>query len=366
MVARAPYRYAAPGPPEPAEPGVSICRGCGVVAPAEGRACEVCKRPLAETRVEVPAQGGDLFWVAVRCGFTCNSCRFLAPLDCIDVDGAVECAQCGLRQRFDVDAWPAALALAHAVGDLAGPAPEGRKPHPALWIGSENPHATIGTTRTFERLSGSVLSMEAAPGQPICHKCQWPLTISVTAPGAVATSCARCGDRATYEIPDRARHLDDALMGAIAHDHRTDQRKAQSTGSEAGAMTLGCPSCGAPLRLQGTDRLQTCPFCRASCIVPARSFLHRGGDVPEPEVWWMLFRGPSAKRAELEAPTAAAAPDLEVALKLLKPGGGSTAIGEAPGVYPAPEVPGTNWLQVAFTLFLGSIALVFGYLVLGR
>jgi hypothetical protein len=43
--------------------------------------------------------------VAVRAGFTCNSCRFLAPLDSLDADGAVECAHCGLRQRFDNDNW---------------------------------------------------------------------------------------------------------------------------------------------------------------------------------------------------------------------------------------------------------------------
>lgn len=183
---------------------------------------------------------------------------------------------------------------------------------------------------------------EASPRHPICRKCQVPLSISVTAPGSVTTSCARCGERASYAIADSTRALDEALVAAIAHDHRTDQRKAQSTGTEAGAMTLGCPSCGAPLRHQGTDRLQTCSFCKASCIVPARSFMHHRSDVPEPEVWWMLFRGPSNKRKALEAPVAAAAVDLKVALKLIKPGGAPVVIGDEAGVYPAPEMPGVN------------------------
>src|SRR5262249_38772865 len=149
---------------------------------------------LAETRVSVPAQGPDAFWVAVRCGFTCNSCKFLAPLDGLEAGGAVECAHCGLRQRFEVSSWGPALAMAHAVGDLAGPSPEGRSPHPTLWIGSENPYARVGDTRTFEHGSkGEDVSIDAAPGHPVCHACQTPLAATVTGTGAVSTRCPGCG-----------------------------------------------------------------------------------------------------------------------------------------------------------------------------
>ena len=117
--------------------------------------------------MQVPAQGGDTFWVAMRCGFTCNSCKFLAPLDGLDADGAVECAHCGLRQRFEVQHWAPALGVAHAVGDLAGPAPEGRRPHPSLWIGSENSFARIGDTHTFERTTQGELTLEASSGHPV-------------------------------------------------------------------------------------------------------------------------------------------------------------------------------------------------------
>ena len=115
---------------------------------------------------------GEALWVAVRCSFVCNQCRFPAPLDALDADGAVDCGSCGLHQRFEVEAWREALDFAHAVGDLAGPAPEGRHPHPTLWIGSENPHARVGDTQTFDRRSGisaNGLAIEVAPGHPVCR-----------------------------------------------------------------------------------------------------------------------------------------------------------------------------------------------------
>ncbi|HVJ16736.1 MAG TPA: hypothetical protein VM686_14945, partial [Polyangiaceae bacterium] len=90
---------------QPAPASVSICKKCGVVAPARGSACDVCRQPLQQVRTSAPPLPPDQSWIALRCGFTCNSCKFLAPLDSLDADGAVECAHCGLRQRFEVTAW---------------------------------------------------------------------------------------------------------------------------------------------------------------------------------------------------------------------------------------------------------------------
>jgi hypothetical protein len=82
---------------------------------------------------------------------------------------------------------------------------------------------------------------------------------------------------------------------------------------------------------------------------------------PAPDVWWILLRGPSQKRRELEAPTE---PDVastaKAAMNLFKPGRATDPIGEAPGVYDAPEVPGIYWPQVALTAALGSAAVVVG------
>jgi hypothetical protein len=346
----------------PAAPPVSVCRRCGVVAPALGSTCTVCQGALSETRVEVPALPHEALWVAVRCAFICNQCKFLAPLDALDADGAVDCAGCGLHQRFDVEAWSEVLAFAHAVGDLAGPLPEGRHPHPTLWIGSENPHAKVGDTETFDRkgvICSNEVSVDAAPGHPVCHACHVPLATQVTGPGTVATQCPHCGDRAAYTLPDAARRLCGSLLGAVAHEHRTDRPRARAAPTKEGVIALTCPSCGAPLSVTGTGRLQTCSFCKAACVVPARR--DWTGTAPPPEVWWLLFHGASQKRRELEAPTDVAASAVQAAINMFKPRGDAAPIGDAPGVYDAPEVTGIYWPQVGLTLLLGSVAVAIGF-----
>ena len=81
-------------------------------------------------------------------------------------------------------------------------------------------------------------------------------------------------------------------------------------------------------------------------------------------VWWLLFRGPSKKRRELEAPSAEApAINAKAALGFIKPGAATEPIGDAPGVYDAPEVKGIYWPQVLLTLALGTTALAIGYVI---
>ena len=357
-----------PSLPSPAAaPPVAVFHRCGVVAPLRASACSVCAQPLVQTRTQVPALQGELFWVAVRCAFTCNSCRFLAPLDALDADGAVDCACCGLRQRFDLSAWTEALAFAHAVGDLAGPSPEGRFPHASLWIGSENPYAAIGDTETFQRregISSSGLAVEAAPGHPVCGTCHVPLSTTVTGAGGVVTQCPRCGERATYALGNGAQRLSSALVAAMAHEHRTDRPRARTNMTQGGVIALTCPSCGAPLTLAGGGRVQTCSFCHASCIVPARRPSQPGAEAQVPEVWWLLFHGASDKRRELEAPTEGTSTALQTAVGLMLPGRGDTApIGDAPGVYAAPRAKGIYWPQVALTLIMGSVGVALGFVV---
>jgi hypothetical protein len=338
-----------------------ICRPCGVVAPLQGSTCEVCNQPLTSVRGPSPAERVDRAWVAVRCGFTCNSCRFLAPLDALDADGAVECAHCGLRQRFDVERWSDALEFAHGVGDLSGPAPEGRNPDPVLWIGSENPHAPTGVTRTFEHATFGALAVDAAPGHPVCGRCREPLALSAR-PGAVETRCPRCGDQAVHSISSAAMSLYPGLVAAVSEEHRSDRPKAKAAVTSAGVMALTCPSCGAPLELTEAGTVHTCRYCRASCIVPHQSVARALARTPEPAIWWLYFQGPSEERKRLLA-----APDDgadkspgAAAMKLLKLARMKARVGETPGVYEAPERPGFNWLQLAVTVGLGAVALLVG------
>jgi len=334
-----------------------------VVAPANGTACEVCKRPLAQTRGPAPVIAPDSTWVAVRCAFTCNSCRFLAPLDALDADGAVECAHCGLRQRFDVEQWKSGLAFGHDVGDLAGPLPEGRNPHPVIWIGSENTHVETGISRTFEHETFGVLAVDAAPGHPVCGRCREPLGVSVPTPGTVHTLCSRCGDRATHAISDAARALYPSLIAAVSEELRSDRPKARTTATAAGVVALTCPSCGAPLELREGGTVHTCRYCNTSCIVPHQSVLRAMHRTPEPSIFWLLFQGLSPARSGLLAgPPAEATVTGEAAKKALRflKLGRAQAVGDTPGVYEAPERTGFNGLQWLVTLTLAGIALAIG------
>jgi LSD1 subclass zinc finger protein len=257
--------------------------------------------------------GGGGYWVAVACTFQCRSCGFAAPLDQLDIDGSVECAYCGLRQRFDASTWTDALEFAHAVGDLSGPEPEGRYPDPGVWIGADNPFRDVGETLTFSELRQTgmhvvdgmtiprSLQIQASPGFPVCRKCRVPLLLQITADGSVKTTCSTCSESAVYALPERARSFGEALVAVVADEHRVDKRQATETAAnESNVAALVCPSCGAPLALHGGDRTIKCQFCGAFCRVPGRYLLRAGQEKIDPEVWWMLFTGRSAKRRELE------------------------------------------------------------------
>src|SRR5260221_8760495 len=112
-----------------------MCGSCGLIAPRRCPVCVRCGASFAERPMGAPRLDANGYWVAVRCTFQCRSCNFAAPLDQLDIDGSVECAYCGLRQRFEPSTWTEALEFAHAVGDLSGPEPEGRYPDASVWIG---------------------------------------------------------------------------------------------------------------------------------------------------------------------------------------------------------------------------------------
>lgn len=262
----------------------------------------------------IDAGGG--YWVAVSCTFQCRSCGFAAPLDQLDIDGSVECAYCGLRQKFDPSTWTDALEFAHAVGDLSGPEPEGRQPDPGVWIGADNPYRDVGDTLTFSELRETGLHMvdgmtiprslqiKASPGFPVCQKCRVPVLLQVTGDGRVQTTCSTCSESGSYALPERARAFGEALVAVVAEEHRVDKRHAtESAPNEASVSALTCPSCGAPLALHGSDRTIKCEFCGTFCRVPGRYLVRAGQDKIDPEVWWMLFTGRSAKRRELEQGT---------------------------------------------------------------
>ncbi len=288
---------------------LKTCPTCGVVAPTAMRHCRVCDGDLADRR-EVPPNADGTFWVAVRAHFQCRSCGHLSPLNQLDMDGTVQCGHCGLEQAFDVGSWDEALAHAHACGDLAGPAQEGRHPHPRISMMGDNPMARLGVDQALREHTqtgmverdGMILSrslrVDSGSGHPPCDACGEPLD-HAHRNGKVSTRCTRCGATTACELPPGAADRCDGLRGVLADDLRTDrpQVKIERT---AGAIALACPGCGAALAEAAEGKVVTCNFCNAVSLIPDRLLLRYLDRKPPTETWWLLFEGPSALRGELE------------------------------------------------------------------
>lgn len=281
---------------------MELCGSCGAIALPRAQRCGVCEAGLERKRASALADG--LIVVGVRCRFQCRGCGHLAPLDRLDVDGTVRCARCGLEQAFDVSGWEEALAFAHAVGDLAGPEPEGRFPDPIYALGDENPHRNVGVNAVWEThaLSGEVrqgasvlqrsLEIRAHPGRPLCP-CGAPQELRRAADG-VESRCSACGRRSTSRVEPQAGRFNKALRATFG----ATSAPPDATRGLTGSMGFNCPGCGAPLTVSANNPLATCPFCKLSSRVSTAALGGTGDDQP-PAVWWLVFEGASAERARL-------------------------------------------------------------------
>lgn len=345
-------------------PRMPLCPRCGVIAPAQAHACPICSEEFAAPRVALRPVASHA-WVAVRCSFQCRSCQFLSPLDELDIDGSVECAQCGQAQRFDVGAWHQALAFAHGVADLAFPLPEGRLSHPAVWVGDDNPHLRVGHTEVFaEHRQSSVkvvdnvtvhrsLFIEAAPGHPVCEGCKAPMEVDLRAVGTEA-SCRKCGGSFVYQLPPGAEQYNEGLAGVVADAHRSDQRRARMESSADGPIALKCPECGGALPAT-RERLLQCGYCGTGSLIPAQARLRDAGQVLTPDIWWLAFRGASKRREALEEPPLPEKKKPKT--KLEKQRAGMT------DVELAQEKPGRYLPQLVINLALPGAALVVAIVV---
>lgn len=289
-----------------------LCPRCGVIAPAQQSACPICAEPFTLPRVEQRPPRAHA-WVALRCSFQCRSCQFLSPLDELDIDGSVECGQCGQSQRFDVEAWHEALAFAHAVADLAYPLPEGRLSHPDIWIGDDNPFVALGHTLALaEHRQSSMrdedgitihrsLFIEAGPGHPVCMSCNEPLSVELGRNRESTASCRSCGAQTSYRLPAGASEYCAALAGVVADAHESGKQRARMQSSATGPVALVCPECGGKLPAT-SERVLQCEYCGTASLIPAQARVRDVGQVLTPDIWWLAFVGPSARRAALEAP----------------------------------------------------------------
>ncbi len=271
--------------------GLPVCARCGAITTSSSPSCEVCG---ASGAMRAPSPRPDRYFVGIRARFTCRACGFLAPLDGIDASGSAHCVRCGVDQAFDGRQWRAALAFAHGVGDLAGPSLEGLHPSPRIAI--DSPWSDIARTRTAVALDAEtapgVLHLRAFPGHPLCARCAKPLSVATSTPGALIVSCV-CGLQEEHHLGADVRP--GAVLGAIGSGHRAGQVAPAAVES---GTAFQCPTCGAPLPVDGKARILTCAFCHVASRIPDAAF--RKVAAVDPETIWIAFTGPSARRRELE------------------------------------------------------------------
>jgi hypothetical protein len=337
-------------------PRMPVCPGCGVVAPVRAETCASCKRELSRPRTFAPVT--DVTWVALRASITCRSCGFPSPLEGIVMGDGVDCAQCGSYQRFDNGAWRGGLAFAHAVGDLAGPHPEGRFPSADVWIGDLNPHANVGVTVTFATEEKDGVRVEACPGFPVCRRCRALLEVRVER-GVTTTRCAGCGAQARYALPTSLSS--ESARAVVAEEQRLERREVKVQATATGLVALTCPQCGAAVKpLDGTT--VECTYCRAIAFVPPRARPRGPERIVEPIVFFVAFEGPSPPRAELERPKP---PDEKKTTKDKAKNAISRGISPLPGIDLADPKPGLDVRQLALTLGLSAVAITAGYFLYG-
>ena len=280
--------------------GTPVCPGCGVVAPPSRERCDLCSSPLRAPAVAVAPRPELGAFVQVRCERRCRSCGAWTPVNHLDLDDTFRCARCDLIQAFDAGVWQEALHHAHAVADLAGSE-----------LGGEE-LAAIGRTATTSSVemsgmstSGGVmrsrsLRLQAGPGHPLCRACRAPLEVTVHAADLHAR-CPGCGDEGTHITAPAARQLAPGLLGALADDHRSDRPDAREVVSDGGgAVALRCPSCSASLELDPHSHFVRCGYCNTTSRVPSNTLFRVFHQQAVADPFWLLFRGPSPRREELE------------------------------------------------------------------
>lgn len=206
-------------------------------------------------------------------------------------DGRSECGLCGHVQDQALLFWRMVLKHAHAVGDLAGPSPEGRLPRAGITIGPRNPYRLIGlevAELEDERVreeDDTASDLAAGPGHPMCLGCSAPID---GAWNGGDVECATCGLAVHGARPARAMPIDRGLVAIL--------RRAPIE-AKGGAVALRCPTCNGPLTVAEGATQVTCKYCQGTSVL-GRPAARIEPAAVEPACW-MLFTGPSRKRVDL-------------------------------------------------------------------
>ncbi len=275
--------------------GIRVCARCGRCVPAKQRGCCACSG--APTPRVVPPRVDGAYWVRVRCEYRCAGCKSRVPLRSFAADGRSECVLCGHVQDQAILFWRTVLSHAHAVGDLAGPAPEGRLPQAGVEVGPRNPYRLVGldvAELEDERMhedDETATDLAAGPGHPMCLGCSAPVD---GAWNGGDSACATCGLAVQGARPSKATPVDRGLLAIL--------RRVPAAAMVRSAVALTCPTCNAPLTaVEGATHVM-CKYCQGTARLPPAAPLAatREPAAVDPACW-MLFLGPSRKRADLQS-----------------------------------------------------------------
>jgi hypothetical protein len=228
------------------------------------------------------------------------------PFHSFAADGRSECALCGHVQDQALLFWRMVLKHAHAVGDLAGPAPEGRLPQAGVEIGPRNPYRVIGldvAELEDERVrveDDTASDLAAGPGHPMCLGCSIPID---EAWSGGDTECRACAVALHGARPSKAMPVDRGLVAIL---------RRGPVEAKGGTVALRCPTCTAPLTVEDGATQATCKYCQGTSLVArpvtrdpvalGERVLHLGDEsVRDEPACWMLFKGPSRKRVDLQS-----------------------------------------------------------------
>ncbi len=286
---------------------VRLCPQCGVVAPQRSQRCLICELPLGANTLARPEAPAGRVWASLWCWFRCPTCSVDVPVDDFATD-ALTCPSCGgshglrgLRRAFD---------HAHAVGDLAGPDPEGRFPDPRVSVAADNPFKAFGVLQsvsedrhdelvTEDGVRRVAVSVRVAPGHPLCDECNNPLTVTAEG-GTLAAHCSGCALRFRSRVPAVALTNLGSVSGVISTAHREERPVAAVERDDDDAPPrFRCPDCTTALGDPAGRRTLTCEMCRLVSVVPPTHWRVRAGDAIPLQRAWVLFDGPSRMREEL-------------------------------------------------------------------
>jgi hypothetical protein len=275
--------------------GIRVCARCGRCVPAKQQRCDAC--PGAPAPVVVPPRADGAYWVRVSCEYRCAGCTSRVRFGSFAADGRSECGLCRHLQDQALLFWRTVLKHAHAVGDLAGPAPEGRLPQAGTAIGPRNPYRFIGLDLAEledERVrveDDTASDLIAGPGHPMCLGCSAPIG---AAWNGGDTACA-CGVTVHGARPAKAMPVDRGLVAIL--------QRAPAALAKGGAVALRCPTCSGPLTVAEGATQATCKYCQGTSVLTRPAARVQPAFVER--VCWMLFTGPSRKRADLQSRVAA-------------------------------------------------------------